>query len=455
MKSRIITLQERVHAAAKPDNWQLDKLNKVFRVRRGHKNTGMKEKNLLSLSYGRIIQKDIETVGGLLPENFEGYQIVESGNLILRLTDLQNDKRSLRQGLVTQRGIITSAYDAVEVQCDNDPRFWFYSLLALDLAKHYYSLGGGVRQSVKFADFPNDWIYRPDLAAQRQIADFLDRETARIELLIEKKQRLVALLGEQRSAAISSAVTVSLDDDANLVPTDSQYLPRVPASWRVWRLKHLAQIRGGLTLGRTISDSVETTQTPYMRVANVQAGWLNLNDVAEIPVTEVEKKRYQLKYGDVLMNEGGDNDKLGRGAVWKSEIEACVHQNHVFAVRLYDTRYSDWVSMATNARYARDFFYLHSNQSTNLASISKTNLARFPIALPPLDEMKAVMDTLWRRLGRLDRINRKTNASIDRLKEYRSALITAAVTGQIDVTTYAQSGTPDRRLDAIQEEMGA
>ncbi|MGR3449067.1 MAG: restriction endonuclease subunit S [Paracoccus sp. (in: a-proteobacteria)] len=102
----------------------------------------------------------------------------------------------------------------------------------------------------------------PDLATQRGIADFLERETTRIDLLIEKKQRLVALLGEQRASAISSAVTLGLDDDTKVVTTSSQYLPQVPATWRVWRLKHLAEIRGGLTLGRKISDDVKTTPTP-------------------------------------------------------------------------------------------------------------------------------------------------------------------------------------------------
>jgi type I restriction enzyme S subunit len=150
----------------------------------------MREDNLLSLSYGRIINKDIAGAEGLLPESFETYQIVEPGNIVMRLTDLQNDKRSLRQGLVKERGIITSAYDALEVGKDQDPRFWAYALLALDLAKYYYSLGGGVRQSIKFADFPNDWIAVADLPTQKATADFLDRETARIDLLIKKKQRL-------------------------------------------------------------------------------------------------------------------------------------------------------------------------------------------------------------------------------------------------------------------------
>lgn len=127
------TIQERVHSAPKPDGWKLDKLHRVLRVRRGYKNAGMEENNLLSLSYGRVKRKDIDGSGGLLPESFETYQIVESGNIVMRLTDLQNDKRSIRQGMVTERGIITSAYDALEATKGNEPRFWAYALLALDL----------------------------------------------------------------------------------------------------------------------------------------------------------------------------------------------------------------------------------------------------------------------------------------------------------------------------------
>ena len=194
----MITLQERVHGARPPESWTVGKLHHVLRVRKNFKNTGMQENNLLSLSYGRIIRKDIDTSEGLLPESFETYQIVEPGNIVMRLTDLQNDKRSLRQGLVRERGIITFAYDALEVGREHDPRFWAYALLALDLAKYYYSLGGGVRQSINFSDFPNDWIGAPDLKQQKLIADFLDRETARIDELVEKKLKMIELLAEKR-----------------------------------------------------------------------------------------------------------------------------------------------------------------------------------------------------------------------------------------------------------------
>ena len=135
----MIALQERVHNAAMPDDWKLSKLRQVFKTRTGNKNLGMKEQNLLSLSYGKIKRKDINSNDGLLPASFETYQVVEEGNIIMRLTDLQNDKRSIRQGLVTERGIITSAYDALEIAPDHSSRFWQYALLALDLAKYYYT----------------------------------------------------------------------------------------------------------------------------------------------------------------------------------------------------------------------------------------------------------------------------------------------------------------------------
>ena len=203
----MITLQERVHSSPPPPGWKLNKLHRVLRVRKGFKNLGMQEDNLLSLSYGRIIRKSIDAAEGLLPESFETYQIVEPGNIVMRLTDLQNDKRSLRQGLVKERGIITSAYDALELEKGHDPRFWAYALLALDLAKYYYSLGGGVRQSIKFSDFPNDWISTPNTDTQKAIADFLDRETARIDQLIKKKQRLV----EQAIQAMRAGATIQVE----------------------------------------------------------------------------------------------------------------------------------------------------------------------------------------------------------------------------------------------------
>lgn len=430
----MITLQERVHAAPKPDDWQLDKLHQMFRVRRGHKNAGMKEDNLLSLSYGRIIQKDIDTADGLLPENFEGYQIVEPGNIVLRLTDLQNDKRSLRQGLVTQRGIITSAYDAVEVQRDNDPRFWFYSLLALDLAKHYYSLGGGVRQSVKFADFPNDWVYRPDLATQRQIADFLDRETARIDLLIEKKQRLVALLGEKYKAEKKRLVFDLNNQCVERSASTVSWFPELPKHWRFMRCAH---IFNNLDYRRIPLSSEQRSDLAKVYPYYGASGIIDAVD------------DYLFDEDTILVGEDGANLVMQSTPIaFKATGKYWVNNHaHILTPRFGDFEY--WIHALNQVPY--EVFVTGSAQPKLTSAV----LGNIRLPVPPNDEQEEIARNVETMEKRVNTAIEPIRASIDRLKEYRSALITAAVTGQIDVTTYAKSGTPDRRLDAIQEEMGA
>ncbi|WP_412550728.1 restriction endonuclease subunit S [Shimia sp. MIT910701] len=311
---------------------------------------------------------------------------------------------------------------------------------------------GSTMRHIKKESLSNK-VWLPNLPTQKRIAAFLDRETARIDALIAKKERLVEVLQEERFSTISRSVTVGLNPDLPLEETGNQYIPRVTKGWKVWRLKHLASVFGGITLGRKIAPDENTIATPYLRVANVQAGWLDLSDIAEIDATIAERKRYALAAGDVLMNEGGDNDKLGRGAVWQAPFAPCINQNHVFAVRPKDKTFSRWISLTTNAQYARDFFYLHSNQSTNLASISKTNLQKFPLAVPPKEEMLAVLGQLDEKLSQLELIVTKTDKSVTHLREYRAALITAAVTGQIEVDSYTSSGAASAKLDQIEEEI--
>lgn len=446
----MLTLQERVHGVPLPNSWQLDKLHRVLRVRRGYKNTGMKENNLLSLSYGRIIRKDINTADGLLPESFDGYQIVEPGNIVLRLTDLQNDKRSLRQGLVTECGIITSAYDAVEIQRDNDPHFWFYSLLALDLAKHYYSLGGGVRQSVSFSDFPNDWIYRPDLATQRQIADFLDRETARIDLLIEKKQRLVALWNERIDAEVSGVVLQSDRPVNEISETGVDWLGCIPSSWQLSRIGwELQRITYGFTNPMPTED-----EGPFLLTANdVNYGrilWESARHTSQQAFDHDLTDKSRPQKGDVLLTKDGT---LGRVAIHDGR-PACINQS-VALLRPRNNRVtSEFLANVLLSRRYQDRMVFEAG-GTTIKHIYITRLQQMPFPVPPLEEQHQINAHVEVVRQRIQDLGNKITASITRLREYRSALITAAVTGQLDVTAHSRAGATDRQLDAIQEEMGA
>ena len=276
----------------------------------------------------------------------------------------------------------------------------------------------------------------PPLSTQKAIADFLDRKTAAIDELIAKKQRLLDLLAEKRAALINQAVTKGLDPSVPMKDSGIPWIGEIPEHWEVKRLKHLTQVRGGVTKGQK-HDGHATTSMPYLRVANVQDGHLDLEQVHEIEVRVQDVERYRLQPGDILMNEGGDNDKLGRGAVWEGEIEPCLHQNHVFAVRPGLGVDPYWVNLTTQASYLKHFFFRRANQSTNLASISASNLKEAPIIWPPSIEQNRIKEWLASWLEALSGSSSKLEHQVERLREYRQALITAAVTGQLNITEEA------------------
>ena len=277
----------------------------------------------------------------------------------------------------------------------------------------------------------------PTVEEQTAIAEFLDRETGKIDGLVAEQRRLMELLKEKRQAVISHAVTKGLNPHAPMKPSGIEWLGDVPAHWKVIALKRIAVVHTGVAKGKD-NSSRTTITVPYLRVANVQDGYLDLETVAtiEIPVEDLE--RYALKPGDVLMNEGGDFDKLGRGHVWDGQIDPCITQNHVFAVRPHDVS-SAWLNAVTGSGFAQYYFMTRSKQSTNLASISSTNLMELPVILPPVGEQEAILLFITEQTLRFDTLTAEAQRTIDLLQERRTALISAAVTGQIDVRQHPKN----------------
>ena len=271
----------------------------------------------------------------------------------------------------------------------------------------------------------------PPADEQRAIAAFLDRETAKIDALVEEQKRLIELLKEKRQAVISQAVTKGLDPSVPMKDSGVAWLGAVPAHWDLARLKFVAHVQTGVAKGKDTIGKV-TIEVPYLRVANVQDGYLDLDEVSTIEIPADDLPRYRLRAGDVLMNEGGDFDKLGRGHVWDGSIDPCIHQNHVFAVRPMGIS-PRWLNAVTSSDYAQFFFMSRSKQSTNLASISSTNLMEFPVVIPPAVEQEALLNAIDAQCATCDRMIESGESAIQLLLERRSVLISAAVTGKIDV----------------------
>lgn len=182
-----------------PAKWAVLPIYCVYGERK-RKNVFGTEQNLLSLSYGKVIRKDINTNGGLLPSNYNGYNIIEKNDIIIRPTDLQNDRTSLRTGLVKEHGIITSAYIALKPKNRVSSKFYHYLLHSYDVKKVFYNMGNGVRQGLNYGEFAKLMVYYPPLDEQQEIADYLDNKCAEIEqIIVDKKSQIETLDGYKKS----------------------------------------------------------------------------------------------------------------------------------------------------------------------------------------------------------------------------------------------------------------
>ena len=268
----------------------------------------------------------------------------------------------------------------------------------------------------------------PALEEQRAVAAFLDAETARIDALLAEQCDQLDLIEEHRHALVSRAVGARMGGEWSSL---AGALESLPQGWKLTPLRFVATIQSGITLGKKYEGALE--EHPYIRVANVQDGDLDLETVTTIEVPEDVARRHELRPGDVLMTEGGDNDKLGRGTVWNDEIVGCLHQNHVFAIRPHRSVLRPrYLAALTTSAWGRAYFTATAHQTTNLASTNRSKIGGFPIPLPPVEEQDVLLRELGAKLEDLDEVRSELSTQVQLLREHRQALITAAVSGGLE-----------------------
>jgi len=214
-------------------------------------------------------------------------------------------------------------------------------------------------------------------------------------------------------------------------PVDDFNLPKLPEGWFWSTLGTISIIQGGVTLGQKKDSSVQYVSVPYLRVANVQRGYLDLSEVKTIEVTLDCLKQLRLQDGDLLFNEGGDRDKLGRGWVWKSEIEDCIHQNHVFRARLFcHELIPELISHYAN-EFGREFFFQRASQTVNLASINKTQLSKLPVPVIPLKEQQVLVTLLDAVLRSAYELQTQGDVAVSELDSLDQSILAKAFRGEL------------------------
>lgn len=415
-----------------PSDWSLETIRSVTQLK-SEKNQPDLQVLSVYREYGVIPKDSRDDNHNATSLDTSGYKVVNDGDLVVNKMKAWQGS----MGVSEHSGIVSPAYITCRVNAERVyPKFLHYLLRSQPYIGVYNALSYGVRVGqwdMHYEDFKHIPLPLPDRTRQERIANFLDKKSAEIDEAIAKKQRLIELLKEQKTILINQAVTKGLNPDVSGRESGVEWIGQVPEHWEVKKLKYYSEVQSGITLGKLYSGN-KLVSAPYLRVANVQDGYFKLDEMAELQLPQRVIDQYLVRVGDILVTEGGDIDKLGRGTVWEGEIENCIHQNHIFAVRIKKTVASKYfVSLAMGADYGRKYFTHTANKTTNLASTNQTKLGNFPIALPPLSEQMLLIDYVKDINSRYGEVIATAEKEITNLCELKQIVVAEAVTGKIKI----------------------
>ena len=388
--------------------------------------------DVISLTLNGVVKRDLENPSGKMPTTFDGYQFVDPNDLLLCLFDIDVTPRCV--GLVKDYGVTSPAYSRFKIHSGFCNAYYNYLLRFIDDEKVFVHLSKNLRSSLTESDFGAIKTIVPPKAEQQRIADYLDNRTFEIDTLLSKARSSIEEYKKLKQAVITQAVTKGVRGEREMKDSGVEWIGEIPVEWRKTQLRHCATIKSGITLGKSYSKDTVLIERPYLRVANVQGGYVDLNDLATIEVTPDEDLKYRLHSGDVLMTEGGDRDKLGRGCVWHGEIEPCLHQNHVFAVQTNETiLLPEFLEYLTASDVGRSYFDVTAIKTTNLACTSSSKVLAFTIPLPSIEEQIEIVSFIKKRSLGLNKLIMKKELLVQELESYKKSLIYEVVTGKREV----------------------
>lgn len=373
-----------------------------------------------------------------------GYTRFQNGDVLVpKITPTFEAARSvLINGLHNGVGAGTTELHVLRPGREIDGRFLLYLTNTHDFLERGKSEMYGVAGQKRVPDtFIKDFCVKlPSLDSQRRIADFLDAETARIDQLIRLRRRQVDIVNERYHSAISELTTPGISSDLER----HTVWPWLPARIPIVRLGHLAKIQTGVTVHGSREQVYGGKSYPYLRVANVQGEQLDLSDIKEIVLPASMALRSTLQPGDVVMTEANGNpDNLGRGAVWRGEVPKMLHQNHIFAIRAdRQALLPEYLSALLASNHGRRYFR-HTSTQVGIATTSSSKVLNFPIPKIDIDQQREVVKRYHAERTRTQRTTEALEQQLKLLEERRRALITAAVTGQFDVSTASGRGVTE------------
>ncbi len=411
-----------------PEGWEIKYFVQLFSQVK-NKNIGLREKNLLSLSYGKIKQKSIETVGGLLPDNFEGYNIIDRNDIVLRLTDLQNDQHSLRVGLSPERGIITSAYCSIRVRGAESPKYLYYYLHTFDIAKGFYGMGSGVRQGLNWDGLKYIKILLPPQHEQDRISVFLNQKTLEIDSMLSKTISSIEEYKKLKQAVITQAVTKGVRGEREMKDSGVEWIGEIPKEWGRTKIKMIASFFNGDRTSRypQPSDFVDSG-VAFLTSRNIDSDEVDLSETKYITDDKYKSlSGAKIQIDDIIF--------CLRGSVGKCAINRTLSCGTVASslatIRPKDI-YPEYLLyfLLSNIASTQTTIFMNGTCAANLSAESVGN---YYITLPISAEQKEIADYLDAKCAEIDKLIAKKEQLVKELESYKKSLIYEVVTGKREV----------------------
>jgi len=450
-----------------PEKWEVLPALATYKPKL-EKNTGMVERTVLSLSYGRIIVKPAEKLRGLIPESFETYQIVNPGNIIVRTTDLQNDHTSLRIGHSRNRGIITSAYLCLETTDRVSNEFGYQFLNTYDLLKIIYGFGSGLRQNLDFSDIKRMPVLVPPKEEQAAIVRFLDHADRRIHRYILAKQKLIKLLEEQKQAIIHRAVTRGLDFNVRLKPSGVEWLGDMPEHWDIMLLgRCVTRIEQGWSPVAAEGELAEL-QWAVLTLSSVRRGTFDATAIKPISKDASVPEEIEIHNGDFLLTRSNTRDRVGDVCIVENVRPKTILCDLIYRLRINnETTDSRFLMLQLLAPLGRGQIERDARGSSDtMPKISQRHIKSWRVLLPSLEEQRKIVENAKVGFASIDAAIDRAYREMSLLHEYRTRLIADVVTGKLDVREPSarlpdEAGEPEAidnaeaDLDAMPEEAEA
>ena len=417
---------------AMPRAWKMNTIAQIF-LQVKCKNTGLQEKNLLSLSYGKVKRKSIDTVEGLLPESFDGYNIIEKDDIVLRLTDLQNDHTSLRVGLAEERGIITSAYLTIRNRSNFCPKYLYYYLHSFDIAKGFYGMGAGVRQGLNWDGVKWLKILAPSVPEQERIAAFLDAECAEIDAVLEKTRASIEEYKKLKQAVITQAVTKGIRGDRPMKDSGIEWIGDIPESWEVSSVRYIGQLQNGISKGGEFFGK----GFPFVSYGDVYKNYELPHSVSGlIDTTEDERATYSVEYGDIFFTRTSETiEEVGFSCVCKRSIPNATFAGFIIRLRPFcadEKILTDYAKYYFRGEHIRAYLVKEMNLVTR-ASLGQTLLKGMSVIVPPKSVQKEIAEYLDDKCADIDALVAKKQQYLTEIENYKKSLIYEYVTGKKEV----------------------